>query len=339
MSPMHQGRTGLPGRRAFLAGLGAATLGAGCSRRGVRGPLVLRLSHSMVAAKNSLHTFADRFRELVESRTGGDVTVRLFVSNTLGQERETVQQLQEGLIDFMVSGSAIWGSVAPRLQVLDFPFLWRDWDHVHRIVDGPLGLEVANYLEEAARMRPLAFGDSFGFRQVITRTRPLHSPADFAGVKIRTIQSAIYVKAVELMGASPTPMAFGEVYTSLHTGVIDGFEHDASTTLQQRFYEVAHVMTRTRHIAGVLGLWASAITLKSLPADLRAIVETAARDASTHQRIEGPKEEALAATELTKLGMTIHEFDNNPFRVKAEALWQAEGHTLGVTPWLRTIQA
>jgi tripartite ATP-independent transporter DctP family solute receptor len=339
MSLMHQGRAGYPGRRAFLAGLGATALGASCRQRGARGALVLRLSHSMVAARNSLHTFADRFRELVESRTGGDVTLRLFVSNTLGQERETVQQLQEGLIDFMVSGSAIWGSVAPRLQVLDFPFLWRDWDHVHQVVDGPLGLEVADYLEGAARMRPLAFGDSFGFRQVITRTRAIHSPADFAGLKIRTIQSAIYVKAVELMGASPTPMAFGEVYTSLQTGVIDGFEHDASTTLQQRFYEVAHVMTRTRHIAGVLGLWASAITLAGLPADLRAIVETAARDASVHQRTEGPAEEALAATELTKLGMTIHEFDNSPFRLKAETLWQAEGRTLGVAPWLAAIQA
>ena len=81
--------------------------------------------------------------------------------------------------------------------------------------------------------------------------------ADLAGLKIRTIQSSIYVKAIELLGASPTPMAFGEVYTSLQTGVIDGYEHDASTTLQQRFYEVAHVMTRTRHIAGVLGLWGS----------------------------------------------------------------------------------
>ncbi len=89
------------------------------------------------------------------------------------------------------------------------------------------------------RIRPLAWGDSFGFRQVVTRSRDVREPGQLAGLKIRTIQSPIYVKAVELMGASPTPMAFGEVYTSLQTGVIDGYEHDASTTLQQRFYEVA----------------------------------------------------------------------------------------------------
>ena len=146
------------------------------ARRGVplatdRGRIVLRLSHSMTAGTTALHVLGDRFREHAEAATGGAVTVRLFPSGTLGQEREVVQQLQEGLVDFMVSGTAIWGSVAPKLQVFDFPFLWRDWDHVHRLVDGPIGREAADYLERAVRMRPIAWGDSFGFRQVVTRSR------------------------------------------------------------------------------------------------------------------------------------------------------------------------
>lgn len=292
----------------------------------------------MTAGPTSLHTFADTFRTLVESATNGTVKVRIFSSGTLGQEREIVQQVQEGLVDFMVSGSAIWGSVAPRLQVLDFPFLWRDWPHVHAVVDGPLGVEISDYLAGAGRIRPMAFGDSFGFRHVITRTRDVFTPADLVGLKIRTIQSAIYVKAVELMGASPTPMAFGEVYTSLQTGVIDGFEHDASTTLQQRFHEVAHVMTRTSHIAGILGLWASTHSFGQLPSDLRDVITAAARGAAEHQRVVGPKAEASAADELSRLGMTIREFDNSPFRQKAEALWQSEGRALGVTAWLDAIR-
>jgi tripartite ATP-independent transporter DctP family solute receptor len=326
-------------RRVFLSGLGAAAIAAGCRARGDRGTLVLRLSHSMTAGPTSLHTFASRFAELVEATTNGAVKVRLFVSGTLGQEREIVQQLQEGLVDFMVSGSAIWGSVAPRLQLFDFPFLWRDWSHVHQHVDGRLGAEVADYLEQSVHMRPLAWADSFGFRQVVTRSRRIASPADLAGLKIRTIQSAIYVKAIELMGASPTPMAFGEVYTSLQTGVIDGYEHDASTTLQQRFYEVARIMTRTRHIAGILGLWASTRTLARLPADLRAMLGRAAHDAAAHQRGLGPREEAAAAAELVKHGMAIHEFDNTPFRERAERLWASEARSLGVIPWLEAIRA
>jgi tripartite ATP-independent transporter DctP family solute receptor len=324
-------------RRTFLASLGGAALAA-CRGTGDRGRLVLRLSHSMNTGTTALHVLANKFRELAETATNGAVIVRVFPSNTLGQEREVVQQLQEGLVDFMVSGTAIWGSVAPKLQVFDFPFLWNDWAHVHEIVDGRIGREAADYLESTVRMRPFAWGDSFGFRQVITRSRDITEPGQLAGLKIRTIQSPIYVKAVELMGASPTPMAFGEVYTSLQTGVIDGYEHDASTTLQQRFYEIASYMARTRHIAGVVGLWASAVTLARLPADVRGTLERAAIEAGRQQRVMGPLEDRSAADQLVKHGMTIREIDNSALRPAAERLWAREARALGVGPWLEAIR-
>src|SRR4030095_5304835 len=109
------------------------------------------------------------------------------------------------------------------------------------------------------------------------------------------------------MGASPTPMAFGDVYTSLQTGVSDGYEHDASTTLQQRFYEVSRCMARTRHIAGVLGLFASTATLARLPAGFRATLEHAAREAANAQRAMGPQEDASATAALAAHGMTIRD--------------------------------
>ena len=301
--------------------------------------MVLRLSHSMAAGTTALHVFGDTFRHLAEEATGGAVTVRVFPSGTLGQEREVVQQLQEGLVDFMVSGTAIWGSVAPKLQVFDFPFMWRDWAHVHGVVDGQVGREAAAYLEGAVRMRPLAWGDSFGFRQVITRSRDITEPGQLAGLKIRTIQSPIYVKAVELMGASPTPMAFGEVYTSLQTGVIDGFEHDASTTLQQRFYEIAGYMARTRHIAGVLGLWASTATLRRMAPDIRAALEGAAIEAATRQRAMGPGEDTSATSLLAKNGMMIRDIDSRPLQQAAERLWASESRMHGIASWLEAIRA
>ena len=305
------------GRREFLGGLGAVALAGGCRARGGSGPIVLRLSHSMSAGPTALHVFGDTFRALAETATGGAVKIRVFPSGTLGQEREVVQQLQEGLVDFMVSGTAIWGSVAPKLQVFDFPFLWRDWSHVHAIVEGKVGREAADYLEGTVRMRPLAWGDSFGFRQVVTRSRDVSEPGQLAGLKIRTIQSPIYVKAIELMGASPTPMAFGEVYTSLQTGVIDGYEHDASTTVQQRFYEVAHHMARTRHIAGVLGLFASSASLARFPSDVRTALERSAAEAARQQRAVGPREDAAATAQLAGLGMTIREIDGRAFQPRA----------------------
>lgn len=330
---MHQSR------REFLAGAGTTALAAAGCRANDRHALVLRLSHSMNAGQTSLDIFAERFRERIEAATNGSVVLRIFPSGTLGQERETVQQMQEGLIDFMISGSAIWGSVAPRLQVLDFPFLWRDWDHVHRVLDGPLGEDAADYVESTVHVRPFAWGDSFGFRQVVTRSRDVSDAAQLAGLKIRTIQSAIYVKAIELMGASPTPMAFGEVYTSLQTGVIDGYEHDASTTLQQRFYEVARYMIRTQHIAGVLGLFGSTASLSKLPADLRDTLAKAAREAANDQRAVGPHEMESAIAELIRQGMTIRDFNAAAFHPNAERLWDAEARTLGVGAWLEAIRA
>ena len=121
-------------RDFFAAGAGTALL-ASCRQR-AGGTLILRLSHSMASGVTALHVFADRFCQHVARASGQDVQVRLFASGTLGQEREVVQQLQEGLVDFMVSGTAIWGSVAPKVQVFDFPFLWRDWNHVHQFVYG-----------------------------------------------------------------------------------------------------------------------------------------------------------------------------------------------------------
>ena len=145
-------------RRAFLTGIGAAALAAGCRSRAERGaarPAAVALDG---AGTTALHVFGDTFRELAEAATGGAVTVRVFPSGTLGQEREVVQQLQEGLVDFMVSGTAIWGSVAPKLQVFDFPFLWRDWAHVHSVVDGPRRTRGGRL----PRRRPCACGRSPG---------------------------------------------------------------------------------------------------------------------------------------------------------------------------------
>jgi tripartite ATP-independent transporter DctP family solute receptor len=326
-------------RRAFLGSLAGAALASRCRSRADADGIVLRLSHSMASGVTALHVFADKFRERAERATNGAVRVRVFPSGTLGQEREVVQQLQEGLVDFMVSGTAIWGSVAPKVQVFDFPFLWNDWNHVHRILDGAIGRQAADYLESSVRMRPLAWGDSFGFRQVVTRSRDITEPAQLAGLKIRTIQSPIYVKAVELMGASPTPMAFGEVYTSLQTGVIDGYEHDASTTLQQRFYEIAHFMAKTRHIAGVLGLYASNAGMARIPRDVQSLLQRAAVEAAEEQRAMGAEEDATATAELAARGMLIRDIDASAFRRNAHQLWEAEARALGAHDWLETILA
>jgi TRAP-type C4-dicarboxylate transport system substrate-binding protein len=128
------------------------------------------------------------------------------------------------------------------------------------------------------------------------------------------------------------------VYTSLQTGVIDGYEHDASTTVQQRFYEVARYMARTRHIAGVLGLFASSAGMARIPPAVRGLLEQAAHDAATYQRTRGPQEDTSAVARLTAQGMMIRDLDRGAFRAAAERLWETEGRALAVVPWLEAIR-
>ena len=306
-----------------LAGCGAQTQAPAAG--GGKGTHVFRLSHSHVEGNTALDSFAKKFKELAAARTSGQVEIQIFPNNVLGQEKEIVQQVQQGLVDMMASGSAIWGSVAPKAQVLDLPFLWNDYAHVAKAVDGEAGGLLAQHLETAAKARPLAWFYSFGFRNVVTRQREIKAPDDLRGLKLRTIQSPIYVKAMELMGANPTPMALGEVYTSLQTGVIDGYEHDANTTLSQKFFEVSKYIALTQHIHGVLVLNAAPAKIDALPGPLKQQVLDAAREAALFQRDQAPKEDTAAFEALKGKGLTIHEIDRASLAAKAEGFWSSYG--------------
>ena len=313
-------------RREILKTMGAAAAGAAmipAMTRGARaaapaGKYVLRLSHTHATGDTALDVFAVKFKELAAAKSGGQVDIQIFPNGQLGQEREIVQQVQQGLVDLMASGTAIWGTVAPKIQILDLPFVFRDYDHIHKTMDGDVGLLLAKHLEERTGARLLAYYDSFGFRSVVTRTKEVKSIDDMKGLKLRTLPSPIYVKAIELMGASPTPMAFGEVYTSLQTNVIDGYEHDANTTLMQKFYEVTKYFALTQHISGVLGIVASAQSLDTLPPDMKKAVMDAAKEAAVFQRKRAPEEDEKSMAELKKKGMVINLVDRKPFAAKAQ---------------------
>jgi TRAP-type transport system periplasmic protein len=328
-------------RRRFLAaaGLAASGVALGACRRRASDKIVLRLSHSQVAGQTALDVLARRFQEQVAAHTAGRVEVRVFANGALGQEREIVQQVQAGLIDLMTSGSAIWGSVAPQLQILDLPFVWRDYAHIDKAVEGEVGQALRAHLEQQTGVHALGWGNSFGFRNVITRRKEVLTPADLAGLKIRTIQTTIYLKTVELMGASPTPMAFGEIYTSLETGVIDGFEHDASTTLAHRFNEVTKFTARTAHIPGTLGIWMSGKTMARLPPDLVPALEAAGRDAGRQQRALAPIEDEKSFAELATKGMTVHGIDREPLIARARPFCASFAQEIGAEGLLRAIGA
>jgi len=310
-------------KRCILSGIAVLILMCGCSDRSgqaeghAKKRKVIRVCHSHQADfASEIHFSAWLFKHLVEDQSD-TLEVRIYAANALGQERELYEGMQlGGGATCVISGTAILNNFNPKLGVLDLPFLWTDYAHVHRALDGAVGQKLAQELAPMG-FKVLAWMDSWGYRNVVSARKPLQKPEDLRGLKIRTIESPVYIQAVNAMGASATPMAFGEVYPSLQTGVLDGFEHNASVVKASRFYEVAKYIGLTRHLFGPLVFVYSQADWEKLTEQEQKIVQEAALLARDIQRAMAPIREQEAMDFLAEKGMTINPIDTALFRQKA----------------------
>jgi len=256
----------------------------------------------------------DRFGALVAERTNNRIRMRTFHSAQLGQQDEAIQQLRLGAIDFANFNLSPLNNLVPETQVLTLPFIFRDTAHVHRTVDGPIGDELAKLIEQRLNMVVLSWFDG-GARSMFTRTRPIRTPADMQGLKIRVQTSDLWVDLIRALGANATPLPFGEVYTALQTGVIDGAENNWPSYESQRFFEVARFFTTTEHsnvpevVVVAKGRWD-----RLSPAD-REILRAAAREASAIQRALWAEREKISRDRVIAAGVTVTEItDRGPWQ-------------------------
>jgi len=298
----------------------------------------IKLSHSSQASTDSeLHQAALVFEQEI-AKTAPTLEVKIYAANALGQERDVYEAMQLGSgATCAISGTAILTNFNKRLGVLDLPFMWRDYGHVHHVLDGAVGATLAKELQGNGFM-VVAWMDSWGYRNVITAKKPVNKPDDIKGLKIRTIPTPIYVAALNAMGANATPMAFGEVYNAMQTGVLDGFEHSAAMTYANKFYEVAKYGALTRHLFGPL---AFACSLKEwqkfTPEEQKAILAAAAK-ARDNNRELAPIKEKEAFDALKAKGMTFVEIDTSGFRQAALKVQDDLAKERGATDLLETIR-
>ena len=280
----------------------------------------IKVSHCLQADFSSeLHTAAWIFQQWVNDHSE-TLEVRIYASNALGQERDVYEGMQlGGGASCALSGTAILNNFNKKIGVLDLPFLWRDYDHVHRVLDGEIGDVLADELAEQGFV-VLAWMDSWGYRNVVTTSKEVVRPEDLKGLKIRTIQTPNYIAALNAMGSNATPMAFGEVYTSLQTGVLDGFEHNASIVKGNKFYEVAGHIALTRHLFGPVAFVFSKAEWDTLTDEEQRIIREGAIMARDIERALAPVREEEAMDFLKGKGMKIHEIDTAVFRKNAEKL-------------------
>src|SRR5437762_7481635 len=249
--------------------------------------------------------FADNANKLSPT-----VDVKVFPASQLGQTREVIEAMRLGSgAAGTTGGPAEYASFVRRLGVLGLPFEWKSYDHALRVLDGPVGQELNGDMEKAG-FKVLAWAVSWGFRNVVTAKKEVKSAADLKGLKIRTIPTKVFVAAINSMGANATPMNFGEIYTSLQSGVLDGYEHTVATTISFKFNEVACCIALTRHLMDPTFLVFSLAEWNKLSPAEQAALQKAATDAARVVRQMAPQREGEALAQGKKLGMKVNEIDS-----------------------------
>lgn len=242
--------------------------------------------------------------------TSKTLTVTLYPNSGLGDVVPTYEAMRMGSgASCQISGTAELNGFYKRLGVFDLPFLWKSYDHAHKVFDGPIAQKMADELEKAVGIRIISFMDSWGYRNVATSKAEPKSVADLKGLKIRTLPSPVYVAALQLLGANATPMGYSEVYTAMKTGVLDGYEVTPSMIQAQRFYEVSKYVTLTHHLFSPVVLACSSQQWNSLTAEEKKVFEDGAKLAADINRAMAPLREAQSIEFLKKQGMIIREVD------------------------------
>jgi tripartite ATP-independent transporter DctP family solute receptor len=265
---------------------------------------------------------AHQFMSYVNANSDS-VEVKVFPNSQLGQTREVIEAMRLGSgASGTTGGPAEYASFVKRLGVLGLPFLWNSYDHANAVLDGSVGKELDAEMEKAG-FKVLSWAVSWGYRNVVTAKKEVTKASDLKGLKIRTIPTKVFVSAINAMGANATPMNFGEIYTSLQSGVLDGYEHTAATTISFKMYEVACCMALTKHLMDPTFLVFSLAEWKKLSPTEQAALQKAATEAGKVVREMAPQREGEALAQVRKLGMKVNEIDTAPL-VKAALQAQDE---------------
>lgn len=253
----------------------------------------------------------------LKDETKGRLGVRVYPNGTLGSEKDTIEQLKIGGLDMMRINAAPLNNVVPETVVPCLPFVFRSKEHMRATLDGPVGDEILAAME-AQGMVGLAFYDS-GARSVYTARKPVKSLADLKGMKIRVQQSDLFVAMVEALGANPTPMPYGEVYTGLKTGIVDAAENNFPSYESSRHFEAAKYYAMTEHSMAPEVLVFSKKTWDALSEEDRKLIRKAAKDSVPVMRKLWDEREAKSQAIAEKAGSQIVQLENKKEFINAMA--------------------
>lgn len=268
-----------------------------------------RLAH-VGSETHQYHIAAVKFKELIEEKSNGSINIDIYSGGVLGNEGEVVEQVLDGTMDMTtVSADSSFANTVPEMNVFGIPFLFRDLEHVYSTLDGEVGQELLELSNEKG-MKALGYWE-VGLRHVTNNKREITTPADMNGLKIRVQPAPVWEAHMQDLGASPTPVAFNELYTALDQGVVDGQENPLNTIDSMRFYEVQPYVTLTGHTYSPAIVVMSEKAWNSLSEEQQSLVAEAVAEATDYQRetIQAKNEEILAKFEQEGITVTTPDID------------------------------
>ena len=280
---------------------------------------VLKLGH-IAEVSHPYAQGADHFAKLVAEKSGGEMEVQVFPSSQLGSQKDMTEGLIYGTIDMVLTGTADLGQFQPKMSLFDLPFLFKDRAHAYKALD-TVGMELGKELEPRG-LKLLGYMEN-GIRHLTNNVRPVKAPADMAGLKIRVMSNKIYIETIKSLGGSPTPMAFGELYSAMQQGTVDGQENPSAHIYTKRFFEVQKYASMTAHAYAPEPVLISMITWNRLSDAEKAIIQEAATEAVAWQRELSTKEDNAYWDKIKATGkIEVIEVDRAPFMAATQGVWK-----------------
>jgi tripartite ATP-independent transporter DctP family solute receptor len=249
--------------------------------------------------------------ELLKERSGGRIAVEVYHSAQLGEEKDTIEQTRAGVFDLNRVSMGPFNGLVPETRVVSLPYIFRSVDHMHKVMDSDIGADILSGFE-AHGLVGLAYYDG-GARSFYNREKPITSIDDLKGMKFRVMQSDIFVDMVSALGANAVPLPYGEVYSSIETGVIDGAENNFPSYESAKHSEVAKHYSLDEHLIVPEVLVMAKASWDKLSADDQALVKQAARDSVAKQRELWQAREAVSRKMVEDAGSMITTPDKQPF--------------------------
>jgi tripartite ATP-independent transporter DctP family solute receptor len=282
---------------------------------------------TVLDAKHPIPIGMQRMAEVAEKESGGRLKLGMFPSSQLGAQREMWQNVQSGIIAGIIDPTASLANFIPQYSVLDLPYLVQNADDAYKLLEGPVVQQELTARAPAAGFRIIHYWE-VTFRNVYTRA-PVNSIADLKGRKIRVIPNPTFIALFRGLGAAPTPMAFGELYTALQQGVVDGAENDSVTYATSKHFEVAKNLALTNHLMLVNTLVFSEKQWQRLPENLRTVLMKASAEGRNVMLAERRSREGKVMEDLKAAGVNITRPDLKPFVETGRKTWVESEQKIG----------